>query len=252
MDHIPAVESRTSVNTVLPETQTLIDYCEKQLGDPILWRTPAGYPDSLSMCLIDALYSPGSRYRSVVGVMLRYRVRHPYGGEHGAENLLQSITEANGPRLWAEAVMRNVDPAHTRSGVELKREIIQQGARLMINLGVGTVADLRRVVEDNPGDNPLRTGWLELGSQSAELTYDYLLMLAGLPAPTPDWMVLRFLAEPLGDDNGISLPAAHDLLRQTASRLEIDPGCLHHIIWRKVSGLELRDQPEDMPTAVTG
>ncbi|RSZ61915.1 hypothetical protein EAH68_10535 [Corynebacterium hylobatis] len=236
------------MNTTIPETQTLIDYCEKQLGDPILWRTPAGYPDSLAMCLIDALYSPGSSYKSVVGVMLRYRVRHPYGGEHGAENLLQSITEANGPRLWAEAVTRNVDPAETSSGVELKSRIIQQGARLMIDLGLGTVDDLHRVVADNPRDNPVRTGWLELESQSAGITYDYLLMLAGLPASTPDWMVLRFLAELLGQDTGISLPAAHNLLRQTASRLEIDPGCLHHIIWRAVAGLELRDLPEDMPT----
>lgn len=238
------------VNTAPPETQTLIDYCEKQLGDPILWRTPAGYPHSLAMCLIDALYSPGSHYKSVVGVMLRYRVRHPYGGQHGPENLLQSITAANGPRLWAEAVLRNVDPAQTRSGVQLKRELIQQGARLMIDLGLGTVADLRRVVEENPGDNPVRTGWLGLKSQSAEITYDYLLILAGLPAPTPDWMVLRFLAEPLGQDNGLSLPAAHDLLKGTADHLEIDPGCLRHIIWRTVSGLELRDLPEDPPTAV--
>jgi hypothetical protein len=238
------------VNTAVPETQTLIDYCEKQLGDPILWRTPAGYPDSLAMCLIDALYSPGSHYKSVVGVMLRYRVRHPHGGEHGAEDLLQSITEANGPRRWAETVVRNVDPAHTSSGVDLKSEIIQQGARLMIDLGLGTVDDLRRVVEDNPRDNPVRTGWLQLKSQSAEVTYDYLRMLAGMPSPTPDWMVLRFLAEPLGKDTGISLPAAQDLLLRTATRLEIDPGCLHHIIWRTVSGLELRDLPEDMPTAV--
>lgn len=232
----------------MPETQTLIDYCETQLGDPILWRTPAGYPDSLAMCLIDALYSPGSHYKSVVGVMLRYRVRHPYGGQHGPENLLQSITEANGPRLWAEAVMRNVDPAQTRAGVQLKSDIIQQGARLMIHLGLGTVEDLHQMVADNPGDNPLRTGWLGLQSQSAEITYDYLLLLAGLPVPVPDWMVLRFVAAALGEDTGISLPTAQELLRQTASRLEIDPGCLDHIIWRTVAGLELRDLPEDIPT----
>lgn len=222
----------------------LIDYCEANLADPTLWKTPAGYPDSLAMCIIDAVYSPGSQYKSVVGVVLRYRARHPYGGEHGTEDLHQSITAANGPRRWAESVVKNVNPAHTKSGVPLKAEIIQQAARLMIDLEINTVTDLRGVVEETPQDNPVRSGWLQLKSQSASVTYNYLLMLAGMPSIKPDRMVLRFLARVLGEDTEVSPERAVKLLTETADHLGVDPRVLDHIAWRVSSGHELSDLPE--------
>lgn len=232
------------MNSANPEIKTLIDYCEANLGDPTLWQTPAGYPDSLAMCLIDATYSPGSHYKSVVSVIRRYKSRHPSGNHHGAENLLGSITEANGPRKWAEGVVKNVRPTHTKSGVALKAEIIQQAARHMIDLEIHTVTDLRRVVEENPLDNPVRAGWLGLKSRSSGATYDYLLMLAGGPSLKPDRMVLRFLAQALGEDTEISPERADKLLTGTADHLGVDPRVVDHIVWRASSGRELTDLPE--------
>lgn len=227
----------------------LIDYCEANLADPTLWKTPAGYPDSLAMCIIDAVYSPGSQYKSVVGVVLRYRARHPYGGEHGTEDLHQSITAANGPRRWAESAMRSVRPDETKSGVALKVKIIQQAIRLMVDLGIGTVEDLRQMVQEDPRDNPVRSGWLALMSGCSEETYDYLLMLAGLPFVPPDKMVLSFLAGALGEGTVTSSKEADALLTGTARHLGVERGVLHHIIWRAACGRELSDLSADLPTA---
>jgi hypothetical protein len=47
----------------------LIKACAADLGDPNLWFTPDGYPDSLALCIIDSIYSTGARYSSVVNVV---------------------------------------------------------------------------------------------------------------------------------------------------------------------------------------
>ncbi len=51
----------------------LIKACDIDLGEPNLWFTPDGYPDSLVLCIVDSIYSTGARYSSVVNVVERYR-----------------------------------------------------------------------------------------------------------------------------------------------------------------------------------
>lgn len=229
------------MNTEEAEIRTLVSYCEDNLGDPHLWKTPDGYPESLALCIIDSLYSTGSHYTSVVNVIRRYKEKYPAGGTHGAEDLLRSIMEAGGARKWAEDVVQNRKPAHTRPGVPLKAEIIEQAAQLMIDLGIHTVPDLRRVVEEKPQDNPVYYGWKKLPSQSSGVTYNYLLLLAGMQSIKPDRMVLRFLADALGKNTQISNDRACRLLTETAKHLGVEPRVLDHIVWRAASGRELTD-----------
>ena len=78
------------------EIKTLVTYCETNLGDPTVWTTPDGYPNSLALCIIDSIYSTGSHYSSVVNVIERYKES---GGENdGAQALTRSIKEAGGAR----------------------------------------------------------------------------------------------------------------------------------------------------------
>lgn len=223
------------------EIQTLVSYCEANLGDPHLWKTPDGYPESLALCIIDSLYSTGSHYTSVLNVIRRYKERYPAGGTHGAEDLLRSITEAGGAQRWAEDVVQNRKPAHTHPGALLKAEIIEQAAQLMLDLGIRTVPDLRRVVEEKPQDNPVYYGWKKLPSQSSGVTYNYLLLLAGMQSIKPDRMVLRFLADALGEDTPLSNDRACTLLELTAEHLGVEARALDHIVWRAASGRELTD-----------
>lgn len=227
------------------EIRTLIDYCTNKLGDPEVWKTPDGYPYSLALCIIDSLYSTNSHYNSVVNVINRYRERYVDGGQHGSEDLLETIAIAGGPRAWAEDVVENVKPAHTRPGALLKAEIIERAARLMIDLQINSVPDLVAAVEQAPKDNDVYRGWLQLPSQSSGTTYNYLLMLAGLPSVKPDRMVLRFLADALGADVELSPHRAVDLITEAAHRMKVNPRALDHIVWRAASGRELTDLPTD-------
>lgn len=221
------------------EIDTLVQYCNQKLGDKNLWFTPEGYPQSLALCIIDSLYSTGSHYTSVVNVINKYK--NVRGNNDGARDLLASIQNAGGPRAWAEKVADNMKPAHTKPGAPLKAEIIEKAAQLMVNEGIDTVEDLKEAVNDSPQDNPVQAGWKKLPSQSSGVTYNYLLILAGMPSVKPDRMVLRFLADALGEDADLNTDRAVDLITRTAETLEVSPRTLDHIVWRAASGRELTD-----------
>ena len=221
------------------EIKTLVKYCETHLGDPTLWKTPDGYPNSLALCIIDSLYSTGSHYSSVVNVIERYKSA---GGErHGAKDLADSIQQAGGAREWATSIAQNLKPAHTRPGAPLKADIIEQAVALMAELKIDTVPDLVAIVGKDPTDNDVYRGWKRLPSQSSGVTYSYLLILAGLPSVKPDRMIFRFLADALGEEAELDVERARDLMTETAKAMDVDPRALDHIAWRAASGRELVD-----------
>ena len=221
------------------EIKTLVTYCETNLGDPTVWTTPDGYPNSLALCIIDSIYSTGSHYSSVVNVIERYKES---GGENdGAQALTRSFKGAGGAREWATTIAHNLKPANTRPGAQLKAEIIEQAAGLMTELGIDTVPDLRSKVEDNPLDNDVMRKWKRLPSQSSGVTYNYLLILAGMPSVKPDRMILRFLAHALGEETELDGRRAVELITETAKTMNVDPRALDHIAWRAASGRELTD-----------
>jgi hypothetical protein len=39
------------------DVRALIDACDTDIGDANLWFNPGGYPDSLTLCIIDSIYS---------------------------------------------------------------------------------------------------------------------------------------------------------------------------------------------------
>lgn len=221
------------------EIDRLVTYCEENLGDKDLWHTPEGYPRSLALCIIDSLYSTGSHYTSVVNVITRYQKTQ--GTTHGAKDLLASIECAGGARAWAENVAENMKPASTSPKALLKAEVIAEAAGGLDHLGIDTVEQLRGAVADSPTDNPVYRMWKKLPSQSSGVTYNYLLILAGMPSVKPDRMILRFLADALGEDSDLSPDKAVELITETAKVLNVDPRALDHIAWRAASGRELVD-----------
>ncbi|GAA1645174.1 heme peroxidase [Brevibacterium sanguinis] len=223
------------------EISTLVKYCEDNLGDPTLWTTPEGYPNSLALCIIDSLYSTGSHYSSVVRVINRYKDKH--GSTDGAQALLASINTAGSAQAWATTVAENLKPAHTKPGAPLKAEIIEQAAQLMVRNGIDTVPELVACVSknDDPLENDVHRAWKHLPSQSSGVTYNYLLILAGLPSVKPDRMIFRFLAQALGEATELDHSRARELIMRTAEKMQVDPRALDHIAWRAASGRELVD-----------
>lgn len=209
----------------------LVGYCQEELGKPSTWVTPPGYPDSLALCVIDAIYSTGGRYAQVINVIDRYTERQ--GADHGAEELLGSIRTV-GAAAWAADVVENRRRAHTKPGAPLKAEVIEQAAELLIAQDIRTVPELRTRLGDSPEDHSLHAEWKKLPSQSSGVTYNYLLILAGLPSVKPDRMVLRFLEDAL-QQHRISNEEAVGLIKAAATKLGTDARTLDHMIWRAAS-----------------
>lgn len=70
------------------------------------------------------------------------------------------------------------------------------------------------------------------------MTYNYLLILAGLPSVKPDRMVLRFLGSALGTGSPLTTDRAVELVMAAADALHVSPRRLDHVIWRAASGRE--------------
>lgn len=221
------------------EINTLVKYCEAHLGDPQLWWTPDGYPDSLALCIIDSIYSTGSHYSSVVKVVERYI--SACSESAGARAPAQSIQKSGGARQWASSIAHSLKPAHTRSGAPLKAEIINQAADLMIKFKIDTVPDLVAQIAGQLTENDVHREWERLPSQSSGVTYNYLLILAGFPSVKPDRMIFRFLATALGEEAELDADRAVALMTRTAQVMKVDPRALDHIAWRAASGRELVD-----------
>ncbi len=105
----------------------LIKVCDADLGDPNLWFTPDGYPDSMALCIVDSIYFTGARYSSVVNVGGRYReYRTNQGGDpdtDGTDELAATISELGGPDPWATRI-GNRRPTSTAAGAPLKADTI--------------------------------------------------------------------------------------------------------------------------------
>lgn len=75
--------------------------CERDLGDPARWFPPPGYPDSLALCIVDAIFSSGARHSMTEKVIGRYREhRRALGGDpdrDGAVELLGTFATSGEP-----------------------------------------------------------------------------------------------------------------------------------------------------------
>lgn len=192
-------------------------------------RPTIGYPASLALCLIDAVYSTGSHPAAVDNIIDRYVFRH--GCADGAKSLRYSIAAAGGERAWAESVAHNLKPANTHPGAPLKAEVVNRATRLMADLDIETVPDLREAVSACPHDNEVIRRWRALPSQSSGVTYFHLLALAGVDHFEADRAVLRFLAD--GCEDGALTPGdARRLVAGAADILALDVPEAGRMVWQ--------------------
>lgn len=218
------------------------------LGNPQYWFRPEGYHDGLALCIIDSIQSTGAHYASVRNVVGRYRThRGRAAATDGTTELLGSFEYFSGVEGWAREI-GNQKPASTRKGASLKAAVIQQVARNLYDDGVRTTDDLRARGALEPGNETRRLAtkklWTIVEAQSSGITWNYALMLAGLPGVKADRMVSRFVSRAL---DGVELPpeAAASLVREAARRMNVPATDLDHAIWREESGRPVSVDPDD-------
>lgn len=213
--------------------------CASDLGDPDLWFAPDGYPDSLALCIIDSIYSTGAHYSSVVNVVRRYKDdRRAQGGDannDGVDELLANIATHGGPDKWASAI-GNRRPTSTAPGAPLKADAIHQLATKLAGAGASTSATFRAAVGNGRLDE-LKHLWRSTPGQRTGITWEYALMLAGIPGVKADRMIVRYVARVLGRrESEVSPMEAAGLVRRLAQKNSWDVIRTDHAIWRFESG----------------
>lgn len=221
------------------DVDVLAERCRAELGPASKWFRPAGYPDSLALCIIDSIQSTGSHYTSVMNVVNRYReVRAGGAGTDGTSELLSTFDQFHGVAGWAEAI-GNLKPASTKSGASLKAAVIHDVAQRLHDAGIRTAADFRthgELADNNESRRKeLKKLWTSAEAQRSGITFEYALMLAGLPGVKSDRMVLRFVEEAI-ERSDLAPTTCATLVREAASNLGVDATVLDHTIWRTASG----------------
>lgn len=193
---------------------------------------PPGYPLSLGMCVLDAVWSLGVNYtRHVEPVLGRYAsargFQAPRAVTDSASDMATFVDRFGGGRSFAD-LLGNRQMTSTRGGV-LKAEAVQQACSYLAREGIETPVELVARAD------LVERGWRRIPGQKSSATgWRYLLLLAGAAEVKPDRMVCRFLARRIGRNP--SADEAHDLIVEVARRVGVDPAALDHSIWRFESG----------------
>jgi hypothetical protein len=218
--------------------------CERDLGDPALWPEPTGYPNSLALCIIDAIYVTGARHLTVEKVVERYRAyRVGQRGDadiDGAPELLANVDELGGPDNWA-AEIGNRRPTSTAKNAPLRSVALVEVAQALVGLGIRTTEDLRAVAEDDERCAQAKAAWCAVPGQRSGFTWGYLVLLAQLPGVTADLAVAGYVDRELGHSGD-----AAALLLAVSEAAGWDANALHQAIWRFES---TRPQQRDLPSS---
>lgn len=212
------------------QLQVLTARCEQFRGA----RWKGGYPDSLALCVVDAVQSLGVTYTSVGNVIDSYRAyrRVRKGDPHtdGTAELLKTFTDLGGSSGWAKEI-GNGNRTSTRAGAPLKAEAIRQAALVLSDAGITDAAKLR-VVAETPEIADVKAQWLCVPGQRYGISWRYVLMLAGVPGVKPDRMIVRFVADALDfPPRRVTTDFAAEAVTAAAKSLAMSPTDLDHAIW---------------------
>lgn len=226
MSHPPDVVLQGAVDSALDE-----------LGDPAVWATPTGYPSSIVLCAIDAIWSIGISYKIVTAVVHRYLQGRGFDGISDAQRCSDTPVEfldwldgLGGGRVEAltEAV-NNRNRTSSRNGV-LKAAVMVEACELFKSLGINSSRELFARVEE------VEPMWRQLQGQKSGISWRYFLMLAGSDGIKPDRMIHRFLSRHQFP-NSLSADEAVSMLSEGLKNRFVDSGpqvtlrMLDHRIW---------------------
>ena len=217
----------TEMSTVIEQLHAA---CERDLGDPTGWPVSTGYPNSLALCIIDAIYVTGARHLTVERIVERYRShRSGHGGDadvDGAPELLAHVDELGGPQQWVSEI-GNRRPTSTAKNAPLRSVAMVEATQALVELGVRTGADLRALAEDSARCGQAKSAWCAVPGQWSGFTWGYLLLLAQVPGVMVDRVVAGYVTREAG-----ATCSAAALLHAVSESAGWDAGALHHAIWR--------------------
>lgn len=209
------------------------EFCEKNFN----LHSIIGYHyESMSVCILDCVYSLRARYDSVtVPVVERYAKvfmgNDRHAGGDTVSMLINNIDSVGGAETFADSILKN----HQKTGRVLKSEVCYHLAQKLKALHIETVEDFRDFDSQELLETVIRSV-KGIGDAGA----NYLFMLAGDPNRCkPDVHIHRSIKDAYGhdvsnDDCQIVFSQAVDLLKHKYPKLTVR--LLDNIIWKKYSG----------------
>ena len=235
------ISSRTLTSAVDSRVEEPVDAvivaCDNLLPDPSIWEPSDGYPTSLALCVIDAIWSMGVRYGNVRNILQRYRdLRSGQGADAEQDNLgdLLAVVEGLGGVHEFIRSVGNRQKVSTSPGAKLKGEVVVAAAKSLRDIGIDSMADFLAAEEAN--GSSVRSVWTTLPGQGSGTSFRYLRILAGLEDVKPDRMVRRFVARALGlgdvAESSVKEDQAVDLVRKTAEHFGVSERTLDGELWK--------------------
>lgn len=198
---------------------------------------------SLSLCVIDAVFSIGVRYGVVRNVISRYcnyfelnkfraeKKKIPEKSEQESiANLIDKL-EKYGIDEFTEKIFDNRNLTSPNNGI-LKTEAVYKFSKTLNEFGVNYFQDIDKIINNCDFKAEIK----KIPGQKSGISTNYFFMLAGYENYIkPDRMILRFL-ERILDVDQIDIKKAQSLLIEVSKRLKnehshITPRVLDYEIW---------------------
>lgn len=202
------------------------------------------YYRSLPFCIIDAVYSLGSRYSSTRNTVICFchheglqRLRtmgSPYpdlSEQYSVRQFEELLSRYKDYRQIATEVFDNRQRTSTRNGI-LKAEAVHRFARVLLQHHVNYFQDIPRVIRSEQFESDI----CSIPGQTYGTSLKYFFMLSGEEnMAKPDRMILRFLRRVIGNQVSQQNPHAWlwqalQILNQTYPTLTLRQ--LDHEIWK--------------------
>ncbi len=219
---------------VADRIDVLMASCATDLGAADRWYRPEEYHGSLALCIIDAIQSTRSHYTSVQNVIRRYNEyragQDVSAYDDSANDLIGTFDELGGAECWADRI-GNRKPTSTAANAPLKSAAILAAARVAVEVGFDTAAQLRGA--DDAALERAAGEWNAIPGQRSGLTWSYAVMLSGARGYERDPLVTRYVARALGvPENDVTATDIALLVGDVAQRAGHDPSEFGHSIWR--------------------
>lgn len=172
----------------------VFDLSNAKLGDEYFYQ-------SLPLCVIDAVFSIGVRYKSTQNVVSRYCDRYQLLKIRANPDILPSIDtqetnsaflrkiDVHGIQYFTDMVFCNKQRTSAKNGI-LKTEAVYRFAGVLHSHKVETFQDISKIIDSNKFERDI----LLIPGQGSGISLKYFFMLAGNSnLIKPDRMIHRFL-----------------------------------------------------------
>lgn len=232
------------------DEELLRDRITKKLGtDPESWFCPDGY-QSVALAILDSIYSTGHRYQGVINLIDRYcelrRKEEANPKIDTATDLIEAFNRWGGVEGFA---LKTNNRWRTSSSLQApyKAYAALEAAKILAAHSIETASDVvdRLTERESREHSDIAKEWLAITGQSSGLTWNYFLMLLGIPGVKADRMVIRFVTKALGRHKEVSSKEASRLVEAVADDLKLNYIQLDHTIWRYQSERDYQKSNSD-------